>query len=60
VGPQMSRGSVPTVEQARMLADCYRSCLQAGEELPVPGSGRKVRAERIERIWVKVGSDHGS
>ncbi|THX46698.1 A1pp-domain-containing protein [Aureobasidium pullulans] len=42
VGPQMSRGSVPTVEQARMLADCYRSCLQAAEELPVPGSGRKV------------------
>ncbi|TIA60836.1 A1pp-domain-containing protein [Aureobasidium pullulans] len=25
VGPQMPRGSVPTVEQARMLADCYRS-----------------------------------
>ncbi|THY13079.1 A1pp-domain-containing protein [Aureobasidium pullulans] len=42
VGPQMPRGSVPTVEQARMLADCYRSCLQAAEELPVPESGRKV------------------
>ncbi|TIA58419.1 A1pp-domain-containing protein [Aureobasidium pullulans] len=42
VGPQMSRGSVPRVEQARMLADCYRSCLQAAEELPVPESGRKV------------------
>ncbi|THX04217.1 A1pp-domain-containing protein [Aureobasidium pullulans] len=42
VGPQMSCGSVPTVEQAKMLADCYRSCLQAAEELPVPDSGRKV------------------
>lgn len=42
VGPQIPRGSVPTVEQARMLADCYRSCLQAAEELPVPESGRKV------------------
>jgi NAD-dependent SIR2 family protein deacetylase len=25
-----------------MLADCYRSCLQAAEEFPVPESGRKV------------------
>ncbi|BCR88463.1 uncharacterized protein ACHE_41027S [Aspergillus chevalieri] len=45
VGPQMrGKDGEPTAEQKERLASCYRSCLDAMEELPPLADGRKVIA----------------
>ncbi|WYZ44916.1 hypothetical protein EsH8_VIII_000232 [Colletotrichum jinshuiense] len=44
VGPQLRRGSKPTVKQVEELAQCYRSVLDAVESLPATPDGRKIVA----------------
>ncbi|KAH7374658.1 hypothetical protein B0T11DRAFT_322784 [Plectosphaerella cucumerina] len=44
VGPQLSPGTKPTPEEAKQLASCYTSVLDAVETLPALESGRKIVA----------------
>ncbi|KAL2876552.1 hypothetical protein SGCOL_008128 [Colletotrichum sp. CLE4] len=44
VGPQLQRGSKPTITETQQLTQCYHSVLDAVEPLPSTPDGRKIVA----------------